>query len=119
MTITVNTKAYVADVASSPNSIPYKGPGATLSNLDQFDLYRTTPKPTKEFSGMARSRVKLSRTLTLTGALTSKGPLTIDVQINVPVGASGTDVDDALDDIAAGLAQTWAQELAKNLDLTA
>jgi hypothetical protein len=77
------------------------------------------PKATKEFSGIGRSRVKLSRTLPLTGALTSVGPLTIDVGINVPVGAASADVDEALADIAAAFGQQWVEDLAKAGDLTA
>jgi len=119
MTITVNTKAYTADVPSSPNSAPYLGPAHTFTTLDKFDLYRTMPKATKEFSGIGRSRVKLSRTLTLTGALTTSGPLTIDISMNVPVGAASSDVDTALADIAAAYGQQWVKDLAKSGDLTA
>lgn len=119
MTITVNTKAYVADVASSKDSIPYVGPAQTLSVQDNIHLYRTAPKPTADFSGVARARVKLTRTLTLTGAKTTTGLGTLDLSINVPVGAASADVDSMLSDLAAGLGQTWAQDLAKKLDLTA
>jgi hypothetical protein len=119
MTITLNTKAYNADVASSPNSVPYLGPSNTFSVMDKLDLYRTMPKATKEFSGIARSRLKVSRTLTLTGALTATGPLTIDISMNVPVGAASADVDSALADVAAAYAQQWVKDLAKNGDLTA
>jgi len=119
MTITVNTKAYNADIATSPNSLPYVGPSNSLSIVDRIDLARTMPKPTATFSGMARSRIKLVRTLTLTGALTPNGPLTIDVNINVPVGAAGADVDSALSDLAAAFGQQWVKDLAKNLDLNA
>jgi hypothetical protein len=119
MTITLNMKDYVADVPSSPNSAPYLGPGNTFTTTDKLDLYRTMPKATKEFSGIGRSRVKLSRTLTLTDALTPRGPLTIDINMNVPVGASSSDVDTALADIAAAYGQQWVKDLAKTGDLTA
>jgi hypothetical protein len=119
MTITLNTKAYNADAATSPNSIPYVGPSQTLSVQDNLLLARTPPKPLKTFSGVGRSRVKFARTLTLTGALTPTGLATIDANINVPVGAAGADVDSMLADAAAAFGQQWVKDLAKNLDITA
>lgn len=119
MTITVNTKAYTQDLPTSKDSCPYVGPGQTGGNLDKFDLYRTYPKATATFSGVNRTRVKLSRTLTLTGALSATGPAVLDLSINIPVGAASADVDSLLSDLAAGLGQQWAKDLAKNLDVTA
>jgi len=119
MTITVNTKAYNADVPSTPNSVPYNGPAQTLTTTDKIDLSRTAPKPTALFSGVARSRVRIARTLTLTNALTPTGLLTFDLAMNVPVGTAGADVDAALSDLAAGLGQQWAKDLAKQLDISA
>jgi len=118
MTITVNTKVYTADAASSSNSIPYLGVANTITVADRFDLYRTPAKATKLFSGVARARVKLTRTLTLTGALTTTGLATIDCAINVPVGAASADVNSMLSDISAGLGQTWAQNLANKQVIT-
>lgn len=119
MSIVVNTKTYANDVPSSKDSQPYLGPAHTLSIKDKFDLFRTAPRASKEFSGMARSRARLVRTVTLTGALTPTGDITIDVNINVPVGAAGADVDTAMTDFSAALAQSWAKDLAKNLDILA
>lgn len=118
MPIVVNTKTYVADVPSSKDSIPYVGPSQSLSVQDNFHLYRTAPKPTADFSGVARARVKLARTLTLTGAKTTSGLATLDVMVNIPVGAASADVDSMLSDLSVGLGQSWAQDLAKKLDLT-
>lgn len=118
MTIVINTKTYTADAASSPNSVPYIGPANTLSVKDKIDLYRTSPKSSSVFSGNGRSRAKMSRTLTLTGAKTTSGDAIIDTSISIPVGASATDVDTLITDHAAGLAQAWAKTLAKNLNIT-
>jgi hypothetical protein len=119
MSITLNTKVYNPDVASSKDSIPYVGPGNNVTTVDKIDLFRTAPKPTKDFSGVARSRVRLTRTLTLTSALTPLGQGSVDTAINVPVGASSADVEAMLEDHAAGLAQAWALDLAYKLDLNA
>lgn len=118
MTITINTKAYEQDVAASPNQMPYTGPGNTLSIKDRLDLYRTPPKASAAYSGVGRSRVKLTRTLALTGALTSTGDAIGDINLSFPVGASATDIDTFVTDLAAAISQAWAKSLAKNLDIT-
>lgn len=118
MAITVNTKVYDQDVAASPNQMPYTGPANTLSVKDRLDLYRTQPKGTTTFSGTGRSRLKLVRTLTLTGAKTPNGDALVDVNFSIPVGASATDIDTLVTDAAGLLALAFAKLLAKNLDIT-
>lgn len=119
MSITLNTKVYTADAATSPDSIPYVGPNQTLSRVDQLLLARTRPKPLKTFSGVGRSRFKMTRTLDLTGALTATGLASIDSSFNLPVGAASADVDSLIADAAAALTQQWIKDLAKSLDITA
>lgn len=118
MAITVNTKVYDADVAVSPNQVPYVGPANSLSVKDRLDLYRTLPKSTSTFSGVGRSRIKLVRTLPLTGAKTPSSDAIFDVNVSVPVGASDADIDTLMTDGAALLAHAFAKALAKNLDIT-
>ncbi|DAD51969.1 coat protein [ssRNA phage Gerhypos.4_5] len=118
MTITINTKVYDQDVAASPNQMPYTGPGNTLSVKDRMDLYRTPPKASPTYSGVGRSRIKLTRTLALTGALTSTGDAIGDINLSFPVGASSADVDTFMTDLSAAAAAAWAKLLAKNLDIT-
>jgi hypothetical protein len=118
MAIVVNAKTYTADIPSGPNSQPYIGPANTLSIKDRIELYRTYPKATKEFSGMARSRIKSTRTFTLTGALTLTADGMIDTQIAIPVGAAGADVDSLVDDHGDLLITADGKNLAKNLDLS-
>lgn len=113
MTITVNTKAYAKDLASSPNSVPFLGPLHDFDTKDRFDLYRTPPKASAVFSGVSRSRVKLSRTHALTGALTTTGDSIVDINVSVAVGTSAADIDALYADAAAALAQSWASDLAK------
>lgn len=114
MTITVNTKTYTADAATSANSIPYIGPLQTLSTKDRMDVSRVPPKANGVYSGNARARVKLTRTCALTGAKTTSADALIDTNMSIPVGTSGADVDVLIADHAAGLAQEWAKNLAKN-----
>lgn len=114
MTIVINTKTYTADAATSANSIPYIGPAATLAIKDRLDVSRVPPKANSVYSGNARGRAKLTRTLTLTGAKTTSADALIDTNMSIPVGASASDVDTLITDHAAGLAQAWAKNLAKN-----
>lgn len=119
MAIVIGAKTYNADVPSSKDSQPYLGPGNTLTWKDRWELFRSTLKASLTFSGMARTRAKFVRTVTLTGALTPSGDITIDCNINVPVGAAAADVDSAVSDFATGVGQTWAKDLAKNQDILA
>lgn len=119
MAIVVNTKTYSADIPSSKDSLPYFGPNRTVSSEDKIDLYRTAAIESASYSGVARSRVKLSRTLTLTNAKTASGLATFDLAFNVPVGAASADIDGLLSDLAAALGQSWVKDLVKSHDLNA
>lgn len=105
MTITVNTKAYEKDSSLNANAVRYAGPNQTFSKTDAIDLKRTAPKPTKDFAGVARAQLKLSRTLA-TGAESSAIGLA-DVNFSIPVGASDADIDALIADVA-GLIQSAA-----------
>jgi hypothetical protein len=117
MSITVNTKVYTADAATSANSIPYIGPASTLSTKDRIDVYRTHPKGNAVYSGNGRSRVKMTRTLPLTGAKTTSSDAIVDIHVSIPVGAAAADVDTLHTDASAAFAQAWAKALAKNLTI--
>jgi len=119
MTITVNTKAYTEDAATSSNVIPYVGPDHSISKRDQFILGRTPPVANKTFSGMARSTARLVRTLPLTGAVTETGLATVEVTVNFPVGSATVDQEAMIDDIAAGVAQQWFTDLGTKQDIKA
>ena len=102
MTFSVNTLTYTAD-KFSPDSVGYIGPAHTASVKDQFQLARVAAKPTTLFSGVARSSIKLTRTLTLTGALTPTGEAIIQVSVSIPVGASNAAVEAMCSDVGAFL----------------
>lgn len=104
MSLTVNAKSYVADAFSGPNLTVYAGPAQTLSIKDRIALGRTAAKPTSEFSGVVRASAKLTRTLTLTGALTSSGDAIFEMKTSIPVGAAGADIDTACADLGAWIA---------------
>lgn len=103
MPLTINAKTYNAD-SFQQNSVGYIGSLKTVSVKDDVSLRRTGPKPTSVFSGVGRTQAKLTRTLTLTGALTPVGDSIVDIQVSVPVGYTAADVDSLLNDMGSFLA---------------
>lgn len=103
MSLTINAKTYTAD-SFQKDSIAYIGAAKTVSVKDDVRLLRTAPKGSTTFSGVGRTSAKLTRTLTLTGALTPNGDAIIDIQVSVPVGAAAADVDILLNDMGSFLA---------------
>lgn len=100
MSLVFNTKTYNADSYGS-NAVGYNGAAKTVSVKDDLVLRRTQPKPTSVFSGVGRTSAKLTRTVTLTGALTPSGDAILDVSVNIPVGMAAADVDSLLNDMGA------------------
>lgn len=113
MAIVVNTKSYARDVNATANSVPYIGPTNTITVKDRLDTYRTSPKPVSNFSGIARSEGRLTRTYNLTNAKTASGDAQGRVLINFPVGMASADMDAFLTDFAAYAASSEFKTLAK------
>lgn len=103
MSLVINAKTYAPD-SYQKDSVGYTGPAHTLSYKDYVRLLRTAAKPTVTLSGVARTDAKLTRTLTLTGALTSTHDAILDVNMSVPVGAASADIDTMLNDMGAFVA---------------
>lgn len=103
MALTINAKTYTAD-SFQQNTVGYIGSLKTVSVKDDVVLRRTQPKVTAVFSGVGRTSAKLTRTLTLTGALTPVGDGIVDISVSVPVGFAAADVDALLNDMGAFLA---------------
>lgn len=103
MSLTVNAGTYTAD-SFQKDQVGYIGAAKTVSVKDDVRLARTAPKPTSTFSGLSRTSAKLTRTLTLTGALTPTGDALIDVQVAVPVGYTAANIDTLLNDMGAFVA---------------
>jgi hypothetical protein len=103
MALTINAKTFSADTYS-PNSVGYVGPAHTMTSKDFVKLARTPASPTAVFSGVARTASKLTRTLTLTGALTPTHDAILTIDVSVPVGAASADIDALLNDMGSFLA---------------
>lgn len=113
MALTINAKSFTAD-SYSPNAIAYFGPAHTQTLKDDVRLGRVFAKPTSVFSGVGRTSAKLSRTLTLTGALTTSGDAICEISVSVPIGAASGDIDSILNDMGAYLASASYKTLVKN-----
>lgn len=117
MSLTFNTKTYNAD-KYGVDAVGYVGSAKTLSVKDDLQLSRVAPKPTTTFSGVGRTKAKLTRTLTLTGALTPTGDVIVDINVSAPVGVASADVDAALNDTGALLSGADFKTLVKNLKIS-
>lgn len=103
MSLTIDAKTYTAD-SFQQNKVGYIGAAKSVSVMDDVVLARTQPKPSATFSGVGRTTAKLTRTLTLTGALTPTGSGIVEVNVSVPVGFASADVDVLLNDFGAFVA---------------
>jgi len=112
LSLSINTKTYNAD-SYQKDSVAYVGPSNTLTTKDRVVLARTQPKPSEKFSGVGRAMAKLTRTLSLTGALTPVADAIVDIQCQIPVGFSATDVDALCADMGAWIATTQFKNLLK------
>lgn len=112
MSLSVNAKTYSLDSAG-PNLVGYAGPNHTSSVKDKIALGRTNAKPTATFSGVVRSDGKLTRTLTLTGALTPTGDAILEIKTSIPIGAAAADIDAVLNDMGAFLASATYKDIVK------
>lgn len=103
MSLTINAKTYTAD-SFQQNSVGYIGSAKTVSVKDDVQLKRVAPKATSVFSGVGRTQAKLTRTVTLTSALTPSGDAILSIDVSVPVGMTSADIDSMLNDFGAFLA---------------
>lgn len=103
MTLSINAKTYTGNNYGQ-NAVGYNGPAKTASVKDDVKLSQSAAKPTDTFSGLARTQAKITRTLTLTGALTPTGDAIMTIDVAVPVGYASADVDTLLNDMGAFLA---------------
>lgn len=102
MSLTVNAKTFTAN-NFGPTAVNYLGPAHTTSLKDDIRLGMVAPKPTAVFSGVGRTSAKLSRTHTLTGALTPTGDAIVEISVSVPVGTASADIDAILNDMGSFL----------------
>lgn len=100
MALTFNAKTFNAD-SYQKDQVGYIGALKSVTIKDDLRLARTAPKPSATFSGVGRTNAKLTRTWTLTGALTPTGDAIISIDVSVPAGFASADVDALLNDFGA------------------
>ncbi len=118
MALTLNASSYTLDSYPAANAASYVGPAHTTSVKDDFRIGRVLPKPTAVFSGVTRMSFKLSRTHTLTGALTTNGDSITEMSFSLPVGISTANVDTICADLGAFFASAAAKTMIKNSVIT-
>ncbi len=112
MSLTVNAKAYTAD-GYAANAVSYVGPAHTFTVKDDLRVSRVLAKPTLAFSGVARQAFKLTRTHTLTGAITTVGDSISEISHSIPVGTSTSDIDTICADLGAFIASAAYKTMVK------
>lgn len=112
MSLSINAKTYVAN-GMTAQAASYIGPSKTQTIKDDAVLRYTPARASASFSGLGRVSAKLSRTFTLTGALTPYGDMIGDLTFATPVGAAGADIDTFLNDLGAYLASASFKDLVK------
>lgn len=115
MALTINTKTYANDVARTPDSYRYLGANHSFSVKDYVDAYRTAPKPTATFAGVGKAEVKLTRTVT--DGTDPVGTGIAGFYTSFPVGGATAELQAFLDDLAAWLATTSADDLLINHEI--
>jgi len=117
LSLTFNTKTYNPD-GYQQNAVGYIGALKTVTIKDDLALKRVQPKATPVFSGVGRTEAKLTRTLTLTGAVTPTGDAIVDINVSVPVGFAAADVDALLNDMGAFLSSASFKTHVKAQQIT-
>lgn len=116
MALSVNTKSYDLDSYRGSDIARYNGPVHSLSASDYIDVKRTAPKPTSTFAGVGKGSVKLTRNVT--DGTDSLGNGILEISTSFPVGASATELQGMIDDLAAWLATAVADDVFISQDIT-
>lgn len=106
---------------SGNNFSLYRGENHSMESRDLLGFYRTFPKPSGNFKGVARSSFKFTTDKVVTGVdglaqLTA--PIIIEVSFSKPVGVTDADLLHARERVAALLQdQTVMRDLNVSLDI--
>lgn len=77
------------------NRSVYIGANHSMSAKDTVGFYRTFPKPSGNFKGVAKTAFKFSKDVSVSGvdgSTTLTAPIIIDVAFSIPVGATHAQV---------------------------
>lgn len=113
MATVFNTKTYTANQYYGTYVI-YVGPAKTASVKDDLRLAMTPAKASSVYSGNSRVEAKMTRTHTLTGALTPTGESIFRIEASLPVGIAAGDITTLKADMAAFVGATDFGTLLSN-----
>lgn len=118
MSLTVNATTYTLDSYVAANAAAYVSPVHTATVKDDIRISRVLAKPTSTFSGVVRQAFKLTRTHTLTGALSTTGESITEITFSIPVGTSTANIDSICADLGAFMASAAFKTMVKNQVIT-
>lgn len=75
---------------TNPNRTTYIHANHALDERDTLTFYRTLPKPSGNFKGVAKTAQKFSRDISVLGAdgATITAPIIVEISTSLPVGAT-------------------------------
>jgi hypothetical protein len=112
MSLTVNAKTYANDVSRGPDSYRYNGPAHSFDSPDVADLWRKSPIKTATSNGKGRAIFKITRGCT--DGSTYVGDAILKVETSLPADAATAELQAVIDDVAAWLATSAADDLLIN-----
>jgi len=118
MSLTVNATTYSLDSYPAANAAAYVSSTHSATVKDDIRISRVLPKATSTFSGVNRQAFKLTRTHTLTGALSTTGESISEITFSLPVGISTANVDSICADLGAFMASAAFKTMVKSQVIT-
>lgn len=113
----INTKTYNFDRQNSPDSASYAGPNHTASLQDTANLSRVYPKPVKDFEGVSRGTVDLTRQVI--GADLKKRRIGFKLVSSCEVGVTTADIEAVLADLVSFAGSADGKAVFTKLDINA
>lgn len=110
MPLTINTRSYTIDDASSKNSVIYRDPQATAAQPSIAKLGRIEAKRTPTFNGVTKAEAKVSKTPLISDVPV---PALLRAEGSVPVGMDDVELDLLIADFRSLVASAAFVDLVK------
>lgn len=110
MPLTINTRNYTVDDASTKGTVVYRDPSSTAALPSTSILSRTDPVPTAVFAGVSKGEFRLNK---MTAVGDRSWPLVIRCSSSFPVGAAEAAIDLEIADFRSFVASAAFVDLVK------
>lgn len=110
MSLTINTRVFTIDDASSKGTVIYRDPSATAALPSTVLLGRADPVPNASFNGVSKGEFRLNR---MTAVGEKNWPLVLRASSSFPVGANEAAVDLGIADFRSFVASQAFEDLVK------